>query len=302
MNSFERMQVLSLVHGGDYAHAGEEEAIELAMGPVEKRSNQIIVDAGCGRGGTANYLQAMGWGKVIGFDIEPTSIATAQWNYPDVVIHVCNVCDVYRTIGVTADILCMFNVYYCFPDQARALRALRNIAMGDTKMIIFDHVNRGTYDPHAIMDAGKAFLPNPPLLSQIPDALESAGWRVNEVEEVHASYVNGTPAWCRRLSRSDPKSSLWQAWLATIMFYHSTEGCWRPRFKIAWVQHSFVRFLKIRLCAPVASGPIKPRAPGSSSRRRKADWQKVTQLRHRCRAYRNLCNARRMWSASRLSP
>ena len=113
---------------------------------------------------------------------------------------------------------------------------------------------------------------------------------------------NGNPAWCRRLSRSDPKSSLWQAWLGTIMFYHSTEGCWRPRFKIAWVQHSFVRFLKNRLCAPAVSGPIKPQAPGSSSRRRKANWQRVPQLRHRCRAYRNLCDTWRMWSASRSEP
>ncbi|MBW0004351.1 MAG: class I SAM-dependent methyltransferase [Hyphomicrobiales bacterium] len=149
MNSFEGMQVLSLVRGGDYAHAGEEEAIELAMRPMEKKSNQIIVDAGCGRGGTANYLQTMGWGKAVGFDIEPASIASARKNYPGVVFYVCDVCDVDRTIGVKADILCMFNAYYCFLDQARALSALRNVAKNGTQMVIFDHVNRGTYyDPH----------------------------------------------------------------------------------------------------------------------------------------------------------
>lgn len=189
MNSFEGMRVLSLVRDGDYAHAGEEEAIELAMRPIEKRTNQIIVDAGCGRGGTANYLQAMGWGKVVGCDIEPASIAAARKNYPGVEFHVCDVCDVDRTISVKADILCMFNAYYCFPDQARALRALRNVSTSGTQMVIFDHVNRGNYDPYALMDAGRPFLPNPPLLSQLPNVLESAGWRVNEVEEAHDSYV-----------------------------------------------------------------------------------------------------------------
>ena len=56
-------------------------------------------------------------------------------------------------------------------------------------IVIFDHVDRGTYDPHALLDAGKPFLPTPLLLSQIPNTLESAGWRVNEIEEVHDSYV-----------------------------------------------------------------------------------------------------------------
>lgn len=189
MNSFEGMRVLSLVRDGDYAHAGEEEAIELAMRPFEKRPDQIIVDAGCGRGGTANYLQAGGWGKVVGFDIEPASIAAARKNYPEVEFHVCDVGDADRTVTVKADILCMFNAYYCFPDQVRALRTLRHVSTSRTRMVMFDHVNRGSYDPHALMDAGKPFLPGPPLLSRIPDVLGSAGWRVTDVEEAHDSYV-----------------------------------------------------------------------------------------------------------------
>ncbi|MGF6228219.1 SAM-dependent methyltransferase [Inquilinus ginsengisoli] len=189
MNSFEGMRVLSLVRDGDYAHAGEEEAIELAMRPFEKRPDQIIVDAGCGRGGTAHYLQARGWGKVVGFDIEPASIATARRTYPGVEFHVCDVGEADRTVGTRADILCMFNAYYCFPDQVRALRTLRHIATDRTRMMIFDHVNRGSYDPHALMDAGRPFLPSPPLLSRIPDVLDSAGWRVTDVEEAHDSYV-----------------------------------------------------------------------------------------------------------------
>src|ERR1700753_1854553 len=105
MNSFEGMRVLSLVRDGDYAHAGEEEAIERTMRPIAKRSDQIIIDAGCGRGGTANYLFARGWGKVIGFDIEAASIATARKNYPSVAFFECDICNVDKTISVKADIL-----------------------------------------------------------------------------------------------------------------------------------------------------------------------------------------------------
>lgn len=189
MNSFEGMRVLSLVRDGDYAHAGEEEAIELAMRPIKKGNDLIIVDAGCGRGGTANYLQEKGWGKVVGFDIEPASIAAAQKNYPAVEFHVCDVCDVDKTIGVKADVVCLFNVYYCLPHQTKALRALRNVSKSGAQLVIFDHVDRGNYDPHALMDAGRPFLPNPPLLSQFPEVLEGAGWKVDQVEEAHASYV-----------------------------------------------------------------------------------------------------------------
>jgi len=225
MNSFEGMRVLSLVRDGDYAHAGEEEAIELAMRPLEKRADQIIVDAGCGRGGTANDLQAKGWGKVAGFDIEPASIAAARKNYPEVVFHLCDVCDADRTIGVKADILCMFNAYYCFPDQPRALRALRNISTSGTKMVIFDHVNRGNYDPYALMDAWRPFLPGPPLLSQLPDVLDSAGWRVDKVEEAHDSYVR----WYSNLvSKIEAKQSEIVALAGAAgydMFSSSTAGC-----------------------------------------------------------------------------
>jgi SAM-dependent methyltransferase len=189
MNSFVGMQVLSLVRDGDYAHAGEEEAIKLAMRPLEKKSDRLIVDAGCGRGGTAHYIQSRGWGKVVGFDIEPASIAAARKNYPDVEFHVCDVGNCDRAINVKADVLCMFNAYYCFPDQVRALRTLRAISKSDTQMVLFDHVNRGGYDPNALMDGEKPFLPNPPLLSELPAALASAGWRVNEVQEAHDSYA-----------------------------------------------------------------------------------------------------------------
>jgi hypothetical protein len=83
----------------------------------------------------------------------------------------------------------MFYAYYCFPDQARALRALREVSKKGTRMVIFDHVDRGNYDCDALLDAGKPFLPNPPVLSQFPKVLEASGWKVETIEEAHDSYV-----------------------------------------------------------------------------------------------------------------
>jgi hypothetical protein len=56
-------------------------------------------------------------------------------------------------------------------------------------MVIFDHVDRGNYDCDALLDAGKPFLPNPPVLSQFPKVLEASGWKVETIEEAHDSYV-----------------------------------------------------------------------------------------------------------------
>ncbi len=225
MNSFTGMRVLSLVRDGDYAHAGEEEAIELAMKPIAKRADQVIVDAGCGRGGTANYLRENGWGSVVGFDIEPASIKAARQAYPGVRFHVCDVCDVDKTIGVKADVLCMFNAYYCFPDQARALRALRKVSKKGARMVIFDHVDRGSYDCHALLDAGKPFLPNPPILSQFPKVLEASGWKVETIEEAHNSYARWYTNLVSRIESKQPEIVALAARPDMIMFFHSIAAC-----------------------------------------------------------------------------
>jgi SAM-dependent methyltransferase len=190
MNSFEGMRILSMVREGDYAHAGEEEAIELAMKHVPKRPDQVIVDAGCGRGGTADYLRANGWGQIIGFDIESVSIEAARRTYPLVEFLCCDASHADAMVRSQADAVCMFNALYCFADQSQALRSLRKMAVPNAKMVIFDHVDRGGYDTTALLDAGSPFLPNPLKLSQLPALLRASGWTVQFIDEVHAEYIH----------------------------------------------------------------------------------------------------------------
>ena len=64
MSSLTGKLVLSLVRGSDYAHAGEEEAIELALGPVVGIAPLRFLDVGCGIGGTARYVAERCWGTV----------------------------------------------------------------------------------------------------------------------------------------------------------------------------------------------------------------------------------------------
>ena len=79
MNSFDGKRLLALVRGGDYAHAGEEEAIEIAFRGMAKRPEQSILDVGCGRGGTIAYLHRNGWtSTAAGIDRERDSIDYAR--------------------------------------------------------------------------------------------------------------------------------------------------------------------------------------------------------------------------------
>ncbi|WP_140427050.1 class I SAM-dependent methyltransferase, partial [Ensifer aridi] len=189
MNSYVGQRILSLVREGDYAHAGEEEAIELSMLGIEKRADRLILDAGCGRGGTADYLHKNGWGRVIGVDLQVESIKAASQNYPDVSFAVCDVCDVDQQVNERPDMICMFNAYYCFKDQSKALGALRRIAQPQSRMIIFDHVDRGGYQDDPLTDAGEPFLPNPLRLSEVRERMTRTGWQAPDIVEVHDAYV-----------------------------------------------------------------------------------------------------------------
>ena len=54
MNSYLGKEILSIIRDGNYAHPGEEEAIELTFQDIPKNSHRQMLDVGCGRGGTAH--------------------------------------------------------------------------------------------------------------------------------------------------------------------------------------------------------------------------------------------------------
>lgn len=202
MNSYLGQKILSLVRDGDYAHAGEEEAIELAMAGIGRDAGRLILDAGCGRGGTADYLRRNGWGRVVGIDVQADSVEAARQNYPGCRFLVCDVVDADRRVGEAPDLICMFNAYYCFRDQDGALRALARAAGPGARMILFDHVDRGGYQDAPLLDAGEPFLRNPPRLAGLPERLAEAGWRATGMREIHDAYIGWYTGLVGKIERS----------------------------------------------------------------------------------------------------
>jgi len=128
MNSFEGKRILALIRDGDYAHAGEEEAISSgAFRSIPKNNpRNWILDVGCGRGGSAEYLRRHGWDSLAGIDRDKRfDIEYAKATYLDVEFHTCDVLDVPAIVTREFDVIYMFNAFYAFARQRDALAALR---------------------------------------------------------------------------------------------------------------------------------------------------------------------------------
>ncbi len=61
MDEFDGKKFLATVRGEDFAHAGEKDAIDLVFERIPAQSNWKVLDVGCGRGGTAHYVNQRGW-------------------------------------------------------------------------------------------------------------------------------------------------------------------------------------------------------------------------------------------------
>lgn len=194
MNSFEGKRILALVREGDYAHAGEEEAIERSFRLIPKEPDRWILDVGCGRGGTADYLRRDGWGHVEAIDRDADSIEYARATWPGVGFHVCDVLEVPRIVTRKFDIIYMLNAFYAFDSQRDALAGLREVAKPGAQLVIFDY----TVGPKS------AGMPNPMMphairLSEIAAMLRDAGWAPGAIEDLNADYVRWYADFVRRI-------------------------------------------------------------------------------------------------------
>jgi SAM-dependent methyltransferase len=200
MNDAIGKQILALVRDADFAHAGEVEAIELALGPIVKQADRTVLDAGCGRAGTAQYVHEHGWGRVSGFDIDATSIDAARTRYPALDLRVADAATADAVFAPTSfDLVYACNAFYAFPDQAASLRALRRLARPGGALVLFDYVDRGGFRDSSFGSREDVAHWQPIRLETFDDALAEAGWRLAAVEPLHDAYVRWYAAFVRRI-------------------------------------------------------------------------------------------------------
>lgn len=180
---FSGKKMVAFVRGGDYAHPGGEILITRALERFPKDQDRIVLDVGCGLGGTAQYIQKQGWGKVTGVDIEEASIVYAKKTYPEVEFFVS---DVMKTSKISSDkkidLICLFNSFYSFPDQLGALKELSKIVKKDADLVIFEYTDLSDGKSQQIQIDDKNFFSLPINQNSFENMLTMSNWK----------YINST--------------------------------------------------------------------------------------------------------------
>jgi trans-aconitate methyltransferase len=198
-NSQAGKAVLAAVRGGDYAHPGEEASVRLVWDRLPKRPEQRVLDAGCGRGGTAALVQAEGWGRVTGFDIEGGSIEEARRRYPEVRFEACDVSDAPVAAGSGFQGIYALTAFYAFPDQDRALRALRETAEPGAWLAIMDYSDHGGYAASELARTDEAGWWKPVRPERIRGQLAASGWACEAEEDWSGRFEQWYAAFATRM-------------------------------------------------------------------------------------------------------
>ena len=197
LNSPEGKQILATIRQGDYAHPGEEEAIAISLAGLSPDPAQRVLDVGCGRGGTADWIRRQGWPDVTGIDRDRKAIAYGRQRYPKVSYHSCDVLALEQAGLGRFDLLCLFNAFYAFAQQQAALEQLRAIAAPSTALRLFDYAQptQGPLPPALGDEIGR-----PLVLDRVEEQFTQAGWHQISVVDLTEPYITWYGTFLNKLS------------------------------------------------------------------------------------------------------
>jgi trans-aconitate methyltransferase len=176
------------VRGGAFAHAGETEAIELALSGISKDANRAVLDAGCGLGGTADYVRQHGWGNVTGFDIDEASVELAKTRFPECTFVASDVGEVGRLWQQSFDLI--YYTVYAFPDQPRALAQLAKTARPGATLLIFEYIDpEKRYQTSAFARREDATFWQPLHPATFENTAAVAGWSTRSFSDITSDYL-----------------------------------------------------------------------------------------------------------------
>lgn len=189
--------LLANLRGGDYAHAGDREAIDIVLEKALALSPKIqkgpCLDVGSGLGGTANYIYNLGFHSIYGIDLDQTAIEYAKQCYPQIPCLAANANDVAKLFNKEFfSFIYMFNVLYAIEDKSSLLKNLYAVAKPGAILALFDYTTEQT--SFNLKDlAGKPM--HPIRLKELEKNLKDAGWEIIEIHDL-SSYFRG---WYRDL-------------------------------------------------------------------------------------------------------
>ncbi len=186
--------LLSKLRNGDYAHAGETEAIDIVLNKIKEieiksEKNKKLLDLGCGLGGTAEYIRLHTDYDLYGLDIDFVAVDYARKYYNNVKFFNCDINNLSdEVVNNRFDIMTMFNVFYALQCQRDSLKTLAEIANPGAILAIFDYTT-----PHqnkfVFRDLSGTPM-NPVSLNDLLRWLNETSWELIETHDMSSQYFN----------------------------------------------------------------------------------------------------------------
>ncbi len=196
--------LLAHLRKGDYAHAGDREAIDIVIEKALRLSPEIqkgtCLDVGSGLGGTANYIYNLDFRSIYGIDLDQTAVDYAQKNYPQIQFFLANANNVARIFGREFfSFIYMFNVLYAIEDKALLLKNLYDVAKPGALLVLFDYTTTGQRALYLNDLAAKPMYPI--VLKELERNLTETGWETIEINDLSGHFLAWYQALLTKLDR-----------------------------------------------------------------------------------------------------
>lgn len=196
MNTFENKAFLARVRGGDFAHPGEEEAIDLVLSYVKPEPRETVLDAGCGLGATADAIGKKTGAVVVGVDLDEESMRYANGAYQDSQFIPGDVTKLGEMALPKMDVIYAFNSLYACPDLRACFSSFREVSNSGGRIAVFDYI---AYDADALVET-ECLPSSVHSMTQMRQFPEYQGWACTGIANLDLAYA----AWYGRfLARMD---------------------------------------------------------------------------------------------------
>ena len=220
MNNATGKRLLALIRDADYAHPGEEEANRLLFAGLAPDPQRRVLDAGCGGGGTAAWVQEHGYGTVTGIEIDAETVLLGRQRHPEVTIVEGDLQEAAGVLGGPFDLVYAMTALYAVPDQPPAFAQLRALAAPGAELRLLEYS-----DPHGRFAAATRGHPSwewwrPLEPGTLCGTLAAAGWSLVELRDLGPEFRRWYEHLCRRIAAKQESierefGTDWYAFVAT---------------------------------------------------------------------------------------
>lgn len=201
MNNATGKRVLALIRDADFAHPGEVAANELLFSGAQPDPRRRILDAGCGGGGTASWVQGRGLGAVTGIEIDAATARLARERHPEVAIVEGDLQRAADILDGPFGLIYSMTAIYAVPDQAAVFSELGALAAPGAELRLLEYADpEGRFGEMTSGDPSWGWW-RPLAPRDLPGILAAAGWTSLRVRDLHQEFVNWYGDLCSRIHR-----------------------------------------------------------------------------------------------------